>query len=322
MKKILIASFAIAALVFTGCNKMDNEAPAGRTVRITADVAQMITRVNSNTAARFTWQENDAIGVWTGSGLTKFTLDPEWAGFGYGEFVGELPEGGVINENSYAVYPYNEDGEATAAAVQGMEISKWELPAKFVNLYAQGATEVDGKYAFQFHHATAYFRVTLKNVPATGGGLYIETADGGCYTTSVKYDFSGETPTLDYAVDESVIYVLPDHTGAIEQVDLVIAIKPGTYAQRWGQGGLKFRIAVYSEPNWWSTKIFDHAGYFLPAEGAEGYTITAGEYYVFPAITYPNLKEMDDSGSGVNDGIEEGIVTTQDPDGFWNISLN
>ena len=320
MKKILIASLALLTAMFVSCNKAEVASDtATRTVRISASAADLVGKVASSTSGRFTWQKNDAIGVWTGAGLTKFTLDPEWDGYGYGEFVGELPSGGVIGADSYAVYPYADGLQATATSCTFGSISKWELPASNYLLYAKGATEVNGKYTFSFHHATAYFRVTLKNIPAMAGGLYIETADGGCYATSATLDVSGAEPALSYTADESVIYPLPEHKGVIEQVNLIIAIKPGTYAQNYASGGLKFRIAVYSEPNWWSTKLADHAGIFGKNEG---FTINAGDYFVFPEITYPNAKQPDDSGSGVNDGIEESIVNVQDPDGYWTISLN
>lgn len=320
MKNILISSLALAALLMAGCAKNNPvEDPSdARQVRISASAADFTSKVSSSTKGRFTWTKGDAIGVWTGSGITRFELDPAWEGFGYGEFVGEIPAGGAIDANSYAVYPYDENGTATATTFEWSEIDKFEMPVSRYMLYAKGATEKEGKYTFSFSHTTAYFRVLLQNVPAETGGLYFETADGGCFAKSAAVDFS--TGEITYpSIDESTIYKVPEHKGAIESLTVIIPIKAGTYAQKWGNGGLKFRIALYTEPNWWSTLLADHAGYF---GAGEGYTVNIGEYYVFEPITYPNPKAPDDSGTGINDGIEESAVNEQDPDGFWNISLN
>ena len=320
MKKIFVATLAVAALLLAGCAKNEQNAPQGRIVRVSAGADELISKVSSSTSGRFTWRSGDAIGIWTGSGITKFTLVDEWDGFGYGEFVGELPEGGAITADSYAVYPYAEGAEATATKYTFPSISKWEIPTSNYLLYAKGnITEKDGKVAdFTFHHTTAYFRVAIKNIRPACGGLYIETASPGCFAVGASVDFSGETPVIEYAKDESVIYAIPEHTTATD-VSLVIPIVADTYTQQWGKGGLKFRIACYSEPNWWSTKFDDYAGYF--GEGT-GFTVTAGEYYVFPDIKCANAKNSDDSGTGINDGIEDSNVNVQDPDGFWEIKLN
>jgi len=320
MKKVFVAIFAAAALLLAGCAKTENSAPAStsRTVRVSVGVDETISKVVSSTTGRFTWKAGDAIGIWTGNGITKFTLDPEWDNFGYGEFVGELPEGGAITENSYAVYPYAEGAEATATSYTFPPVSKWEIPTANYMLYGDAAEEVDGKYTFKFHHTTAYFRVNVKNIRQACGGLYIETASPGCFALGATVDFSGETPSITYASDESVIYAVPEHTGATD-VSLIIPIIPQTYAQQWGKGGLKFRIACYSEPNWWSTKFDDFAGFLT---GEAGYTVSVGEYYLFPDIKCENAKSADDSGTGVNDGIEDSNVNVQDPNDFWTISQN
>lgn len=319
MKKILIASLAAAAMLFAGCSK-NVEAPANgsRIVRVSAS-ADPTTMVASSTSGRFTWQKNDAIGIWTGAGITKFTLDPEWDGFGYGEFIGELPDGGVINENSYAVYPYAEGAEATATSYTFPAASKWEIPTSNYMLYGKGGAATDGKVAnFTFHHTTAYFRVTVKNIRPACGGLFIESA-GPCFALGASVDFSGEAPAITYpAADENIIYAVPEHTATTE-VTLIIPMMAGEYAQTWGKGGLKFRIACYSEPNWWSTKFDDAAGYL--GEGT-GITLAAGDYYIFPDIICANAKATDDSGTGINDGIEDSDVNVQDPNGFWENKLN
>ena len=318
MKKIFVAILAAAALLLAGCAKTENSAPAvSRTVRVSVGVDATISKVASSITGRFTWKAGDEIGIWTGNGITKFTLDPEWDNFGYGEFVGELPEGGVINENSYAVYPYAEGAEATATSYTFPAASKWEIPADNYMFYGNGAQEKDGKYTFTFHHTTAYFRVKVTNIRQAATHLFIESA-GPCFALGATLDFSAATPAITYAKDENLIYALPEHSGATDAT-LIIPIAVDTFAQQWGKGGLKLRIVTTDVGGWWGTPFDDAAG-FLGED--VGFTTAAGEYYIFPEIKCENAKNADDSGTGVNDGIEDSNVIIQDPNDFWTVSLN
>ena len=318
MKKIFVAILAAAALLLAGCAKTENSAPAvSRTVRVSVGVDATISKVASSITGRFTWKAGDEIGIWTGNGITKFTLDPEWDNFGYGEFVGELPEGGVINENSYAIYPYAEGAEATATSYTFPAASKWEIPAANYMLYGNGAQEKDGKYTFTFHHTTAYFRVKVTNIRQAATHLFIESA-GPCFALGATLDFSAATPAITYAMDENLIYALPEHSGATDAT-LIIPIAVDTFAQQWGKGGLKLRIVTTDVGGWWGTPFDDAAG-FLGED--VGFTTAAGEYYIFPEIKCANAKNADDSGTGVNDGIEDSNVIIQDPNDFWTVSLN
>ena len=318
MKKIFVAILAAAALLLAGCAKTENSAPAvSRTVRVSVGVDATISKVVSSTTGRFTWKAGDEIGIWTGNGITKFTLDPEWDNFGYGEFVGELPEGGVINENSYAIYPYAEGAEATATSYTFPAASKWEIPAANYMLYGNGAQEKDGKYTFTFHHTTAYFRVKVTNIRQAATHLFIESA-GPCFALGATLDFSAATPAITYAMDENLIYALPEHSGATDAT-LIIPIAVDTFAQQWGKGGLKLRIVTTDVGGWWGTPFDDAAGFL--GEGV-GFTTAAGEYYIFPEIKCANAKNADDSGTGVNDGIEDSNVIIQDPNDCWTVSLN
>lgn len=318
MKKIFVAILAAAALLLAGCAKTENSAPAvSRTVRVSVGVDATISKVVSSTTGRFTWKAGDEIGIWTGNGITKFTLDPEWDNFGYGEFVGELPEGGVINENSYAIYPYAEGAEATATSYTFPAASKWEIPADNYMFYGNGAEEKDGKYTFTFHHTTAYFRVKVTNIRQAATHLFIESA-GPCFALGATLDFSAATPAITYAMDENLIYALPEHSGATDAT-LIIPIAVDTFAQQWGKGGLKLRIVTTDVGGWWGTPFDDAAGFL--GEGV-GFTTAAGEYYIFPEIKCANAKNADDSGTGVNDGIEDSNVIIQDPNDFWTVSLN
>lgn len=321
MKKIFVAILGIAALLLAGCAKNES-APVqeSRVVRVTAGADDLLTKVASSTKGRFTWQTNDAIGVWTGAGITKFTLDPNWAGFGHGEFVGELPEGGKIDETSYAVYPYEEGATATATSYTFPTFDKYAIPAATYMLYAKGdGTVEDGTVAnFTFHHTTAYFRVTVKNIQGNVGALFLESA-GPCFAKGVTVDFSGETPTFEYEKDDFMFYATPEHNGAIESTTLIIPVAPDAYAQQWGKGGLKFRIVCFGGPDLGTPQYDSYAG-FLGEE--TGIAVSVGEYYIFPDITCENLKQPDDSGTGVNDGIEDSTVNIQNPDDFWTVSLN
>ena len=291
MKKIFVAILAAAALLLAGCAKTENSAPAvSRTVRVSVGVDATISKVVSSTTGRFTWKAGDEIGIWTGNGITKFTLDPEWDNFGYGEFVGELPEGGVINENSYAIYPYAEGAEATATSYTFPAASKWEIPAANYMLYGNGAQEKDGKYTFTFHHTTAYFRVKVTNIRQAATHLFIESA-GPCFALGATLDFSAATPAITYAMDENLIYALPEHSGATDAT-LIIPIAVDTFAQQWGKGGLKLRIVTTDVGGWWGTPFDDAAGFL--GEGV-GFTTAAGEYYIFPEIKCANAKNADDS---------------------------
>lgn len=309
MKKIFVASIAIAAFLLAGCAKNDNLVPADRTVRVSAGAEELITKVASSSTGRFTWQTGDAIGIWTGSELTKFTLDPEWNNFGYGEFVGELPEGGVINENSYAVYPFDDVETATATSVTFKELSNWGIPQSVIRLYSKSdMTATDGKVAkFSFKHCNAYFRVTLKNVRADAGCVFIESTKQFLPKVSTV-DFSGDTPvvTVD-ATNDWTHQVFPAHDKTIESYVLLIPVVPAAYTDDF-----KFAIKLYSGENFTGNLFHEHYGWFTTP------TFNAGELYTFPEITYPNAKVPDDSGTGVNDGIEDSNAIVEG-DGFWNV---
>ena len=241
MKKIFVAILAAAALLLAGCAKTENSAPAvSRTVRVSVGVDATISKVVSSTTGRFTWKAGDEIGIWTGNGITKFTLDPEWDNFGYGEFVGELPEGGVINENSYAIYPYAEGAEATATSYTFPAASKWEIPAANYMLYGNGAQEKDGKYTFTFHHTTAYFRVKVTNIRQAATHLFIESA-GPCFALGATLDFSAATPAITYAMDENLIYEGSDMLYHL----LVLLTSKGLRIE-----DLALELAKRHDPNW------------------------------------------------------------------------
>ena len=308
MKKILIVSLAAAAALFMGCQKNAVQAPETRTVRVSASASELVTKVTSSNKGRFTWQKDDAIGIWTGSEITKFTLDPQWDGFGYGEFVGELPSGGKIDASSYAVYPFGEIESATATECSFTGLSGWGIPQKTIRLYAKGEpTETEGTVAnYTFHHCYTYFKVTLKNIREDAGCVFIESTKQ-FLPVATSIDFSGATPAVNVAETNDWTHVVfPEHKGKLESFTFIVPVKPDTFTDDF-----KFAIKLYSGENFKSTQYAEHYGWLTAP------TFAPGDYYIFPEITYPNAKTIDDSGSGVNDGVEDSVVIVQDPDGFW-----
>ena len=56
MKKIFVATLAVAALLLAGCAKNEQNAPQGRIVRVSAGADELISKVSSSTSGRFTWR--------------------------------------------------------------------------------------------------------------------------------------------------------------------------------------------------------------------------------------------------------------------------
>lgn len=312
MKKIFFAIISLAAILFASCAKNEQAAPQkGQVVRVSASAADMISKVASNTSGRFTWQSGDAIGIWTGSEITKFVIDEEWAGFGYAEFVGTLPEGGAINEASYAVYPYDDINleTATATTCEYKALSNWGIPQTVIRLYSKATLSVkEDKVAdFAFKHCNAYFRVTLKNVRADAGCVFIESNKQFLPKVS-SIDFSGETPQVTVTeTNDWTHQVFPAHEKVIDSYTILIPIAPVAL-----DSNFKFVIKLYSGENFTGSKFMEHTGWFITP------TFIAGDYYIFPEITYPNAKSANDTGSGINDGIEDSIVTVEG-DSFWTV---
>ena len=309
MKKIFIVSLAAAAALLMGCQKNAVQTPEARTVRVSASAAELVTKVASSNKGRFTWQKDDAIGIWTGSEVTKFTLDPQWDGFGYGEFVGEIPAGGKIDSSSWAVYPFDDIQTADANSCRFEDLSGWGVPQKTIRLYAKGEpSEAEGTVAnYTFHHCYAYFKLTLKNVRDDAGCIFIESNKMFLPVTTTV-DFSGTEPQVNIsAVNDWTHVVFPTHSGKIESFTCLVPVQPAVFEDQ----DVKVAVKLYSGENFDSTMFAEHYGWLTVPSFAPG------DYYIFPEITYPNAKTIDDSGSGVNDGVEDSVVIVQDPDGFW-----
>ncbi len=321
MKQIFIYSIAVAGLILAGCNK-EATLPAvpeqGRTVTVSASTEDLTTRVSGSSKGKFTWQKGDVIGVWTGSELTPFTLDNSYNGLGYGKFTGTLPEGGAINENSFAVYPY--DGVTVeGTTVKFPEYGSWSgYKTKSIFLYSKTAPTVgeDGIASFKFQHLTGYFRVTLKNIAVSAKALFLECYCPNAATSANKYfymggsaDMSAETPDYGgFGTGDWFFLELPEHTSVIESLVLTLPVVPGNYGTN-----AKFRICATKAASFGNEMDGCNFDGFLELN------INAGDYFVFPDIVFPNEKSADDTGSGVNDGIEDAVVNEQGGDGFWRV---
>lgn len=309
MKKYILPFLAICAAAIAGCSKSDDPAALteNRVVKVSAS-ASSVTKVYGTEKGKFVWQKGDVIGVWTGSEMTAFTLDDEWADNTYGTFTGTLPEGGKIDENSYAVYPNGElSADPSSKTLALNEYSQWDFPSKNIRVFAKPEPAVTGTTTvadYKFQHISAYFRVTLKNVPVAAKAFFIESTKQ-LFLKGGSVDVSGDSPVLTPVTNDWVWVAIPDHTTEIASMTIYIPAVPAVY------DNCKFRIVAYESVSFSAATHGDYSGW-LP----ENTTIAAGDYYVFPAITFEGPKS-DDTGSGINDGIEQGVVIDTG-DGFWS----
>lgn len=322
MKKIFIFSIAAAGLLFASCNKETATVvsdDSARIVSVSVTTEDIATKVSSSLKGKFTWTTGDVIGIWTGAELTPFTLDKSYNGLGYGKFTGTLPEGGAITADSYAVYPY------TGSTVDGTTVyfpsyGSWEgYQTKSIFLYSKAAPSLeDGSVAsFKFQHATAYFRVTLKNIAVSAKALFLEcwcpnapdSENNKYFYMSGGVDMSAENPVFSKTGSGDWLFLtLPEHSTVIESLTLILPVIPGQYGD-----GAKLRICATTAASFGCEIEGCNFDGFLTLNPA------AGDYYIFPDITFPNEKNADDSGSGVNDGIEDAVVNEQDEIGFWTV---
>lgn len=313
MKKIFLISLAVATTLFVGCNK-EVSAPVenGKTVTISASFDA--SKVSSTAAGKFKWSKNDQIGVWTGAELTPFTLDAGCEGFGYGTFTGTIPAGGAVNEASIACYPYaGVTIEGTTVNLPSIDRYAYPTSAYFLGSGAPAKNEDGTISGFTFNHLTAYARVTLKNVGTSMKALFYEA-----YCPNRSCDYPGfiltggtcDAATGEFAPDacDWAFIVLPEHSKVLESVTLILPLVPANFGTN-----AKFRLCGCKD-----------ASFGNEMEGCNRYALldftnlAAGDYYVLPEIVFPNESSADDSGTGVNDGIEDPVVKEQD-DNFWSV---
>lgn len=316
MKKIFVFSLAIAGLMLASCNK-ETAAPSaeGQVVRVSAGTVD--SKVYGSAKGRFYWDRNDKIGVWTGSEVTPFTIGAGWNDMTYAEFEGTIPAGGAITDASCAFYPCTDAISFDGTVATLPECGGWALnyPQKQIYLYATAApTEADGILkSFKFQHVTAYFRVTLKNIAVSAKALYLESwCPNHADSNNGQYMLNGGT--LDIATGELTpntcdwaFMPLPEHSSVIASLTIYIPVIPGVYGDR-----AKFRICACREAGFGNEMEGCNFNAFITLNAE------AGDYYIFPDITFPNEKSANDAGSGVNDGIEDPVVNEQG-DGFWRV---
>lgn len=284
MKKYILSILAVASVLFVGCNKEVAPATSGRVVKVSA--ALDVTKVAGTNEGKYAWEAGDVIGVWTGSQLTPFTIEASSVGTGVGVFTGTLPADGVINENSYAVYPYNE-GDSMEGTVYTSKYneSNWDFKS-YIPLAAKPTATTSGSTtvaSYMFSHLTALARLELKNIPAEATSIFLES-NTQLFLLSAKADLAAEYPKFAAEATADYCFVdLPEHTGAISELTVYVPLVLGEKADP------KFRFTLFATPAGadfgWGDEMekatYNHYGYL----NTGGY-INRGDLYVLPTVTF------------------------------------
>lgn len=340
MKQNLISVLVMTGIVIAGCSEKEiipenrTVSPEGKVVRITAS-ANDLTKVNADDSGVFTWEEGDAIGIWTGSELTEFTLESASAGSRNGTFVGTLPEGGAIDANSFAVYPYKwvekvENGVVTFKKTEG----GWTHgPAKLVPMVAKPDETFNN---FHFKHTAAIVKFTLMNIPteyqwmfiecygtmprnlfqAWSGGI-VDTNEENPVLTSEKTYASGDTPIFNGYADGWYID-LGERTGVIDKLDCYLPIVPDTYSNY-----VEFKVKPQSTHGSWSDIGTVRIGKFRTLNNG----VKPGELHVLPSINYGKLTLAPEDQAFLQALIDGNLIENapasfdpEDPQGFSGFS--
>ena len=317
MKKSMILCLVAAGMAAIGCNQNESipvVPEGGRIVTVRAVSAPLTdgTKVLADDAGKFTWEKGDAIGVWTGSALTKFTLDDDCDGQAEGTFTGTLPEGGVIDENSYAVYPYDYVTVEGTTAKLNVNSGFWarQAPARLVPMYAKAGTgHTDG---FVFKHLGAVARFSIENLPEEIIAIYLEIYPGTPRQFWAKNgttaDLTADDPQWTGTGDEGYAFAIPEGEASHEKLDVYVPVIPGEYSDQMTLKVKLFKDSGASEVNEY-TKI--------GGLGSKSTTYTRGQLLSMPTIQYPspypehlyiyfwawedpnNAKEMTSEGKGI-----------------------
>ena len=314
MKKIMILCLVAAGMAAIGCTKKDN-LPAGNanprivTVRAGADP---LTKIAADESGKFTWEKGDAIGVWTGSSLTKFTLKDECDGQAEGQFIGELPSGGAIDETSYAVYPYDYVTVEGTTAKLNVEssLTQRNAPARLVPMYAKAGT--GHTTGFSFKHLGAVAKLSLEDLPEDIISIYLENTSGTprqlwC-KDGITADLTAEEPKWTGTGDEGYAIAVPAGEASHQKLDLYVPVVPGTYSSE-----MKLNVKLYKDSG--SSEV---SGYTKTGNwGSKSTTFTRGQLLSMPTIKYTspypehlyiyfwawedpnNAKEMTNEGNGI-----------------------
>ena len=332
MKKLFILSLAWVGMTLASCNKHDIASPVadlgGQSVKVTAG-ADALTKVGAEDNGVFFWEKGDAIGVWTGSELTKFTLEDSSAGQNMGVFTGVLPAGGAINESSFAVYPFDyiTVSGTTATISKGPQ---FKGPARLVPMYAKAGTAViDGSAItnFAFKHLAAIAKFTLLNIPEEVKWIYVE-----CYGTAPRNLFPGWTGTADLSAEEPVLtsnktetgysdgwYIgLGTRSGVIDRLDCYLPIVPDTYSNY-----VEFKIKPQGNDGWGKDLQPQKIGKFRDLNNG----VKRGEMLVLPPINYGNAVLAQEDQEFLQALIDGNLIESapasfdpEDPQGFIGIS--
>ncbi len=251
MKNRIILCLVAAGMAAVGCNQKEMS-PAfpegGRTVTVRAVSDQLIdaSKVLADDSGTFTWEAGDAIGVWTGSELTKFVLDDDSAGKAEGTFVGTVPAGGAVDENSYAVYPYDfvtVEGTSVKLDVKS-SLEARQAPTRLVPMFAKaGAGHTTG---FAFKHLGAVAKFTVKKIPDEIASIYLEASSGNLLFAKggSTADLTATDPQLSGGAEG---YSIAVPSGSRENVDIYVPVVPGTYADNLKLSVKMFENAASSE---------------------------------------------------------------------------
>lgn len=246
MKKSIILCLVAAGIAAVGCNQKEEMTPSipdgGRTVIVKAVSAPLTdgSKVLADDAGAFTWEKGDAIGVWTGSELTKFVLTDDSAGQAEGSFEGTVPAGGAVDENSFAVYPYDYvtvDGTTARLNVLS-SLTDRQAPARLVPMFAKAGT--GNSTGFAFKHLGAVAKFNIKKIPDEIASIYLEASPSG------NLLFAKDGSTADLTASDPQLtggaegYSIAVPSGSRENVAIYVPVVPGTYAD-----DLKLSVKMY-----------------------------------------------------------------------------
>ena len=182
MKKVIYI-VAVALATFSCTKELKNvteTAPGSENTEVTPATggevciqAGLPTKASvNNTTGVMAWEEGDAIGVFTGSGFTKFTVDPSTLSDEYPVFKGTLDAGESLG--NIAVYPFNIAGTTDGSSINLVLPALWDEYSSTNTrsiMLASNAAQVpagDGSTVtrYSFKHLGGGVRIPLSNVNA------------------------------------------------------------------------------------------------------------------------------------------------------------
>ena len=299
MKKYILPILALAAMALAGCAKQEAaQIPVGgKVVTITAslDDAASTKVTTGSEVGKFAWEAGDQIGVWVGDAFVPFTIDPTTVGAMAGKFTGTVPEGKEID---FAVFPYceedtYEDGIYTSNYGKGW----WEGDYKStVHLYApkQGTAN-----EYKFQHLCAYLMVTIKNLRADCGYVYLETMSGNIFLCGgPSADLTAEYPKFtDGANSEGFMPVPADHS----KITLYAPVLPGEWDNKY------VTVKFFQQADW-GYEYGKNELVSEPSLNVKGYMQTGGVVNRGDLIVLPDIVFEGAAASGMSATIEGGLT--------------